>query len=386
MKKLLFLLMVMAVFAASGQTILTQSTDPDIFPGSLAACNTSGPGTIEDNHFMRIFDTDNYNVQDTVFFLHIEMAVDNTSGGPYNLVGRVHEIEGAALFSNMTLLATDTAAVFADSGVYKMIIPFKNGYALPGDSIVAEVFAAQNGLIVFNPGTNPYPETGPSLLVAPACGLTEPTAYSSIGFANIKLLLNLWVNHKPVLNDITTSVFKDNVLNFAKADFDAAFTDHDADTVEMLRILALPVNGTVENNGVPVVVGDTVYCNEIDLLTYTPEAGFFGADSFKVAARDNSHWSNDSATIAITVLNWQVSVEENTSQKIELYPNPANDFVYLRSTEKIEALYLYSATGAVLDRPSVSDAAIDLSALPGGVYFIAIRCGDTWTVEQIVKN
>ncbi|MBL7897365.1 MAG: hypothetical protein JNJ99_02435, partial [Crocinitomicaceae bacterium] len=176
-----------------GQTRLSQNTNFNIWMGNSQACVTSGPQTIEDNSFIRIFDLADYSFADTVFFLWIETGIDSTSGGSYDIIGRVQRISGPISFSSFELLTEKTTAVFPDSSNYFLTIPFDSGYALPADSVVMELFAPFNSSVIFKPGSNPYPETGTSFIAADACGLFEPTPFADVSYPEVKLLMHLWI-------------------------------------------------------------------------------------------------------------------------------------------------------------------------------------------------
>ncbi|MBI3135424.1 MAG: T9SS type A sorting domain-containing protein [Bacteroidetes bacterium] len=366
--------------------MLTHSSNQNVWSSNSAACTTSGPGTIHNNSFIRVFDTDDFNIQDTAFFVYIQLGVESTSGGAYDLIGRVHKLDGSLVFANMNLIAADTAAVYPDSTIYKMNIPMKDGYTLPGDTLVTEVFAPLNGAIIFFPGSNPYVESSPSYIAAAGCGIPEPTEYSAIGFASAHLVLNLWVNHKPTLNNMALSVFKDNVLSFQKADFDAAMSDYDTDTIGMVRIETLPPNGTLELSGTPLAAGDTVYSNELASLTYTPNAGFSGNDSYDVRVRDAYHWSNNTTQVDITVFNWQVGLTELTESTFLIYPNPAGDLITLNADQKIQSVRIFDNQGAEQKVHLGQNGQVDVSALAGGIYFVMVKTEAGFSVEKLVKQ
>ncbi|MBQ4916313.1 gliding motility-associated C-terminal domain-containing protein, partial [Maribacter sp. MMG018] len=89
-----------------------------------------------------------------------------------------------------------------------------------------------------------------------------------------------------------------------------------------------PSNGTlvVDDGGTPDDISD-------DTVTYTPNDGFYGTDSFEYTICD-SFGNCDTATVTITV-------EESISKKIEVNqmvtPNGdgKNDFLFIRGTENI---------------------------------------------------
>jgi hypothetical protein len=387
MKKTLLAFGSFIMFAAYSQTPLYQNSNENIWAGQSVACTTTGPGTIHDNKFLRVFDTDNFAaIQDTAFFVYIEMAVQECTGGAYNLIGRVYKLDGVLQYSNMTLISDDTAATYPDSSLYRMKIPFTEGYALPGDTVVTEVYAPVNAAIIFFPGANPYVESGPSYISAPGCAFPEPVTFASLSYPGVKLILKLWVNQKPVLNDFSTSVFKDNSISFIKADFDASMTDFDSDTINMVRIQTLPTNGTLTLNGNLVAAGDTVLSHQIDSLSYLPNLAYSGTDLFTVLVKDNYHWSNMNTTISIDVLDWQLGVKESNLSDAKVYPNPTSNTLTIDLDNTIESLKIYDQQGRLVKTLIGSSKTIDVSMFANGIYFIELKTSGNTSFVKFVKN
>lgn len=80
---------------------------------------------------------------------------------------------------------------------------------------------------------------------------------------------------------------------------------------------------------------------------------------------------------------------DNLSQKISLYPNPANDLINIDfqvSGEK--TLRIYNISGAQLEELSFFDyrAKIDVSGLPPGAYLIRIDSDDGFGAKRFIKK
>jgi hypothetical protein len=385
MKKTLLALAFGFFLNLNAQTPFFQNSNENIWSAHSVVCTTSGPETIHNNNFLRVFDTDNFGIQDTAFFVYIEMAVETCSGGAYSLIGRVYKLDGVLQYANMTLIADDTAATYPDSALYRMKIPFDQGYALPGDTVVTEVFAPINGAISFFPGSNPYVESGPSYLSAPGCAFPEPTTFASIGYPAVKLILKLWVNQKPQLNNMNVYVFKDGVYDFNKADFDLAMNDYDSDTINLLRVQTLPVNGVLAMNGLAVSVGDTVLSHQIDSLSYTPTTGYSGADSFTLQVKDGYHWANATSLIDIDVMNWQLGTGEELITNSLVYPNPVSDVLTISLNDPIKSYKILDASGKEIAIQMNQNNQINVSELPAGTYFFVVETEAGTAINQFVK-
>src|SRR5687768_16820131 len=120
------------------QTKITNNPVLVINSGNSVTCNAGGIITAE-NNFFQLYDLDDYTgITDTAFFVRMRVGAEETSGGAYNIVGRIHAWDGAPLLANLTLITDDTAAIIPDSTLYLMDIWLNDGaYALPGDSLAA---------------------------------------------------------------------------------------------------------------------------------------------------------------------------------------------------------------------------------------------------------
>jgi|GEM_PF-2387997 len=107
------------------------------------------------------------------------------------------------------------------------------------------------------------------------------------------------VNHAPTSSDSSVLMRINTVKTFAATDFQ--FSDVDTgDTLQAIKVTSLSTNGTLKLGVSPISVDDVIPVASIGTLTYTPNPGYTGPDSFKFQVRDATLFSAD-ATMAITV-------------------------------------------------------------------------------------
>lgn len=86
--------------------------------------------------------------------------------------------------------------------------------------------------------------------------------------------------------------------------------------------------------------------------------------------------------------NGALSVDENTADGLLLYPNPANDKLYIRGLQKKTSLTLYNVLGQTfpIGHPTIDEAEtiVDLGRLAGGTYFLKIDSNPGLIVRKIV--
>jgi len=133
----------------------------------------------------------------------------------------------------------------------------------------------------------------------------------------------------------------------------------------------------------------------------------YGANQIFAATPDNNYevdqWKLNGSNVQIggntyTISNTQenatinvtfkpvVGIEENNAQKIQIYPNPTNDEIFIKSELQIKKVEVYSMTGALLLSENNFNEKISLSALAKGVYMVKIFTNNDIVIQKIVKE
>lgn len=378
-KTLLSALMVSATSLLIAQTRVTNNPVLVINPGS-PTCNAGGIITT-DNSFFHIYDLDDYpNIVDTAFIVRMKVACEETTGGPYNIVGAVYTVVGSPSLANFSLVSDDTTAIFPDSTMYKIAIPFDQGYVFPGDSLASELKLPTNATASFYPGSNTSPESSPTYIVAAGCSIFDLTTMAGISFPDMHLIMNLYLNQKPAMDDFSTSIFKNDSVYFTDADFSSNFNDNDNDGITMMKVTTLPSNGILDLNGTTLAIGDTVLTSEMNTLYYIPNTGYSGSDNFSFRARDTSHWANTPTSVTVDVINWQLGIDDQTTETFTVYPNPATQVVNLPSDIQFDLIRIFDTNGKQVMIINQVQTSLDISKLENGVYYLVT------TVDGINKT
>ena len=77
-------------------------------------------------------------------------------------------------------------------------------------------------------------------------------------------------------------------------------------------------------------------------------------------------------------------IDEINQSTVNIYPNPAGDFVMISSKQEITSLEIYSYTGQMMEQISVNENSyrVNTSSYSAGVYFITIRTTDNKTIND----
>ena len=88
------------------------------------------------------------------------------------------------------------------------------------------------------------------------------------------------VNDLPLAGNISKTENEDNTLLFFASDFTSVFTDADANTLSKIKIISLPLNGTLKLSGTNVIVNDEILFSDLSNITFVPDLNWNGNTSF----------------------------------------------------------------------------------------------------------
>ncbi|MEM7332261.1 MAG: tandem-95 repeat protein, partial [Chloroflexota bacterium] len=233
----------------------------------------------------------------------------------------------------------DTAST--DEGVAVTIDVLANDSDADGDTLTVDsVTDPANGVVVNNVTDVTY---------TPDAGFfgTDTFEYTVIDnnggsdTATVTVTVNE-VNAAPVATDDNATTDQDVVITI---DVLANDTDGDGDTLAV-ESTTDPANGSVVNNGTDV--------------TYTPDAGYFGTDTFEYTVTDNNG-GTDTATVTVTVNEVVVGTEADLS------------ISKTASSETVNVEEMFTYTIVVENSgPAVATAVNVSDTLPADVNFDAI--------------
>ena len=110
------------------------------------------------------------------------------------------------------------------------------------------------------------------------------------------------------------------VLEFTATAFTSHFSDADTgETLKTVKITSLPSHGTLKLDSVAVDVNDEIALEDLGDLTYQGASGYVGSDSFQWKASDQVAYSEEAATVSITVVepNHSPSFTKGDDQEVD---------------------------------------------------------------------
>ena len=139
----------------------------------------------------------------------------------------------------------------------------------------------------------------------------------------------------------------------------------------------------LSNNNTELV--KTSIKNKLLTLSFAKES--YGVSEIIIKGTLNYHTALDTFKVDISNMN---SISTNMSKSAKIYPNPANNCVYLESPFAMKKITLLNLSGSIIKRfdlPSgIFEHSIHINDLQKGFYLILIEGTDTNTTIKLVKK
>ena len=81
-----------------------------------------------------------------------------------------------------------------------------------------------------------------------------------------------------------------------------------------------------------------------------------------------------------------MSVKENTKENISIFPNPVQDVLYIKTSEKVLDAKIYDEQGRLIKFFSNATNSLPVNNLQKGVYFIDIKTSKNNKKIKFIKQ
>ncbi len=82
----------------------------------------------------------------------------------------------------------------------------------------------------------------------------------------------------------------------------------------------------------------------------------------------------------------QLAVADLSKKQINIFPNPASDFITIKIDDKINAVKFYNAAGSLIKTAQANSSKIDISSLTKGNYIISIETESGIETKKFIKK
>src|SRR5690606_22384757 len=200
MKKLLLsVAFISATFiGANAQTVLSQTTSSTPADGTSIACAPQDGSGISDNKYFRA-----YTIDSDFTIGAVQVGIETVLGGPFALDVKLYT--SATSFpgsypAGLTEIASTTYNL-DDQELTTVDIPISASVSA-GSTLVVEVSHPDVAGALFYIGANSAGQSAPGYILSEGCGISTPTPFSGIGFADVHIIINV-ANSADVINNVT---------------------------------------------------------------------------------------------------------------------------------------------------------------------------------------
>jgi len=204
----------------------------------------------------------------------------------------------------------------------------------------------------------PYDETAPTAVTTASAYYTENAGTSTIS----------WTAPANAA-DATNGLVGGGYVVVRYASMPAA--DNDPNQNGIYAIGNTTTNGTASLEGTVVYIGTNTTFDE----TYV------SGSYYKIYAVDKAFNYSEEVTVADSAL----SVAQNEISNLRVYPNPANDVLFIESNNQlIDVVSIYSLEGKEVLNINKVQNSVDVSSLTSGIYIIKITSNENVLTRKII--
>ena len=140
-----------------------------------------------------------------------------------------------------------------------------------------------------------------------------------------------------------------------------------------------------EPSGYDIYINDLLTAENINELSHSIDITESAMMSVEVVAK----YGDMESVGIIDMIDFVVGIEENVTENIKVYPNPAKDFVKLTAQgSTLKAIKVYNCLGMIFEEINVNanEIVIDITDYNSGIYFINIETENGNHIQKVIKK
>jgi len=128
----------------------------------------------------------------------------------------------------------------------------------------------------------------------------DGTVYSTTATATVSVNS---INDAPTVSNSSKTVNEDTTMTFVSTDFTNNFSDPDADTLQKIKVTALPTSseGYLKLAGANITINQEIVLASLAQITFVPTLNRNGQTNFTRQAADQIVYSTNTATLTLNV-------------------------------------------------------------------------------------
>ena len=140
-----------------------------------------------------------------------------------------------------------------------------------------------------------------------------------------------------------------------------------------------------EPSGYDIYINDLLTAENINELSHSIDITESAMMSVEVVAK----YGDMESVGIIDMIDFVVGIEENVTENIKVYPNPAKDFVKLTAQgSTLKAIKVYNCLGMIFEEINVNanEIVIDITDYNSGIYFLNIETENGNHIQKVIKK
>lgn len=110
------------------------------------------------------------------------------------------------------------------------------------------------------------------------------------------------INSEPVVSDINKTTQQNTTISFTSTDFTSKFSSQQNKVLKIVKVVSLPLNGTLKLNGVNILVNQEIQFADLGQISFIPATAFIGSTEFQWNGSDSTLFALNPANVRISVL------------------------------------------------------------------------------------
>jgi hypothetical protein len=215
--------------------------------------------------------------------------------------------------------------------------------------------------------------------------LNDPLSSAPVGVDNQQPIVNGSYVKQPGSENWVLSSYQDIMIRaLTCTGYEIKSTNEDNTWYQLGRVSDFdPNNGETPQDGILTVIDSLSLPMYEDSLFYTLPLGYY-AYALRIITNDTDttawYYTNTIQRVPLSVKN------HNFANSVKIYPNPANDKIFVQSKEAVKTITINTARGKIVFDKKVNNKSfsIDICSLKEGLYIVQITAKTGAISKKIV--
>jgi hypothetical protein len=296
------------------QLSITHSLSQTIMAENSVACSEDGGESTAENGFLRTFFLEDFGIYGDFEISQVSFGIEALNDNSIDITVNLYTLDALEFtYANMTLIGSSSETI-PPQALTIMSMPI-SATAPAGSTLVVEIDAPDmSDTAAFFIGSNDQGQTASSYIRSASCGMPQPTDFSTIGFPNVHIVINVTGEEPPVCDApgsvdwIDVAPTSGTVAPDASQDVSVIFDSTGLELGSYSANLCLASNDPARNMAIVPLHLEVVESFAIDVTPISFE--------FVVSAGQQDHDTLTIHNVGAEDLSWSIDTKEIFTQAV----------------------------------------------------------------------